>query len=427
MKKKVLIITYYWPPFSSPGVQRWLKFVKYFDQFNIKPYVYTPDISNIHQVDESLTSDIPESAIIIKRPIFLFDSLLKLFSSNYYNKYNRGLIPSKKNLTVIDKILLYVRGNFFIPDPKIFWTNRSLNFIKQYIDLNDIETIITTGPPHSMHLLGQKIKNSTNVKWIADFRDPWTNIWYHKKFYFSKSTLAKHNLLELGVLNDADHVIVTSNTLNDEYSKLTKTSISTITNGFDYSNDNEALLDKKFTISHIGSILSDRNPEMLWRVLSKVVKEVKGFKDSFSLNLIGNVSDEVRHSVKEFSLENYVKYIGHIPYSDTNKYLKKSQILLLIQTNHNESNSIIPAKLYEYLNSNRPIISISNNKDVKSIIEETGVGYNFNYNEEVELFNCISSSYSKFMDNTLKISPNNINKYSRFELTRSISDIISKL
>jgi glycosyltransferase involved in cell wall biosynthesis len=278
-----------------------------------------------------------------------------------------------------------------------------------------------------MHLLGQKIKNSTNVKWIADFRDPWTNIWYHKKFYFLKSTLAKHNLLELGVLNDADHVIVTSNTLNDEYSKLTKTSISTITNGFDYFNDNEAVLDKKFTISHIGSILSDRNPEMLWRVLSKVLKEVKGLKDSFILNLIGNVSDEVRHSVKEFSLENYVKYIGHIPYSDTNKYLKKSQILLLIQTNHNESNSIIPAKLYEYLNSNRPIISISNNKDVKSIIEETGVGYNFNYNEEVELFNCISSSYSKFIDNTLKISPNNINKYSRFELTRSISDIISKL
>jgi glycosyltransferase involved in cell wall biosynthesis len=408
-------------------VQRWLKFVKYFDQFNIKPYVYTPDISNIHQVDESLTSDIPESAVIIKRPIFLFYSLLKLFSSNYYNKYNRGLIPSKKNLTLIDKILLYVRGNFFIPDPKIFWTNRSLNFIKEYMALNDIDTIITTGPPHSMHLLGQKIKNSTNVKWIADFRDPWTNIWYHKKFYFSKSTLAKHKLLEIGVLNDADHVVVTSNTLNEEYSNLTKTSISTITNGFDYSNDNEVVLDKKFTISHIGSILSDRNHEMLWRVLSKVLKEVKGLKDSFSLNLIGNVSDEVRHSVKEFSLDNYVKYIGHIPYSDTNKYLKKSQILLLIQTNRDESNSIIPAKLFEYLNSNRPIVSISNNKDVKSIIEETEVGYNFNYNEEVELFNCLSSSYAKFIDNTLKISPNNINKYSRFELTRSISDIISKL
>ena len=427
MKKKVLIITYYWPPFSSPGVQRWLKFVKYFDQFNIKPYVYTPDIANIHQVDESLTSDIPESAVIIKRHIFLFYSLLKLFSSNYYNKYNRGLIPSKKNLTLIDKILLYVRGNFFIPDPKIFWANRSLNFIKEYMALNDIDTIITTGPPHSMHLLGQKIKNSTNVKWIADFRDPWTNIWYHKKFYFSKSTLAKHKLLEIGVLNDADHVVVTSNTLNEEYSNLTKTSISTITNGFDSSNDNEVVLDTKFTISHIGSILPDRNPEMLWRVLSKVLKEVKGLKDSFSLNLIGNVSDEVRHSVKEFSLENYVKYIGHIPYSDTNKYLKKSQILLLIQTNRDESNSIIPAKLFEYLNSNRPIVSISNNKDVKSIIEETEVGYNFNYNEEVELFNCLSSSYAKFIDNTLKISPNNINKYSRFELTRSISDIISKL
>ena len=427
MKKKVLIITYYWPPFSSPGVQRWLKFVKYLDEFNIKPYIYTPDISNINQEDESLMSDIPESAVIIKKPIFLFDSILRLFLPNKYNQFNKGLIPSKENLTIIDKILLYFRGNFFIPDPKIFWANRSLNFIKKYIALNNIDTIITTGPPHSMHLLAQKIKNSTNVKWIADFRDPWTNIWYHKKFYFSKSTLAKHKLLELEVLNDADHIIVTSNTLNDEYSKLTKTSVSTITNGFDYSNVNKEVLDEKFTISHIGSILSDRNPKMLWKVLSKALKEVEGFKDLFKLNLIGNVSDEVRRSVKEFSLEKYVKYIGHIPYASTSKYLKKSQILLLIQTNRNESNSIIPAKLFEYLNSNRPIISISNNKDVKNIITETEVGYCFNYNEEVELFNCLSSSYSKFIDNTLKISPNNINKYSRFELTRSISDIISKL
>ena len=427
MKKKVLIITYYWPPFSSPGVQRWLKFVKYFDQFNIKPHIYTPDISNINQVDQSLISDIPETAVIIKKPIFLLDSILKLFLPKKHSQYNNGLIPSINNLTFIDKILLYVRGNFIIPDPKIYWANKSVSFIQNYIALNGIETIITTGPPHSMHLLGQKIKKSTNIKWIADFRDPWTNIWYHKKFYFSKSTLAKHKLLELGVLNDADHIVVTSDTLKDEYSKLTKTHISTITNGFDYSNDNLAVLDKKFTISHIGSILSDRNPEMLWRVLSKAIKEIEGFKDLFILNLIGNVSDEVILSVKEFSLDIYVKLIGHIPYSDTKKYLKKSQILLLIQTNNNESNSIIPAKLFEYLNSNRPIISISNNIDVKKIITETKVGCSFNYNEEDDLFNYISSSYGKFLNNTLKVSPYNINKYSRFELTRSISDVIAKL
>ena len=169
MKKKVLIITYYWPPFSSPGVQRWLKFVKYFDQFNIKPHIYTPDISNINQVDQSLISDIPETAVIIKKPIFLLDSILKLFLPKKHSQYNNGLIPSINNLTFIDKILLYVRGNFIIPDPKIYWANKSVSFIQNYIALNGIETIITTGPPHSMHLLGQKIKKSTNIKWIADF------------------------------------------------------------------------------------------------------------------------------------------------------------------------------------------------------------------------------------------------------------------
>ena len=188
MKKKVLIITYYWPPFSSPGVQRWLKFVKYFDQFNIKPHIYTPDISNINQVDQSLISDIPETAVIIKKPIFLLDSILKLFLPKKHNHVEIQF-QDLNNLTFIDKILLYVRGNFIIPDPKIYWANKSVSFIQNYIALNGIETIITTGPPHSMHLLGQKIKKSTNIKWIADFRDPWSDLYYNKvlflKIYFS--------------------------------------------------------------------------------------------------------------------------------------------------------------------------------------------------------------------------------------------------
>ncbi|MDA9356798.1 glycosyl transferase family 1, partial [Flavobacteriaceae bacterium] len=324
MKKKVLIITYYWPPYSSPGVQRWLKFVKYFDQFNIEPYVYTPEINNINQEDKSLVLDIPSSVVVIKKPIFLFDSILNFFSPNHYSRYSKGIIPSKEKLTIIDKVLLYLRGNFFIPDPKIFWANKSVNYLKKYIVLNNIDTIITTGPPHSMHILGQKLKKSTDVNWLADFRDPWTNIWYHKKFYFTKLTLEKHKFLENGILNDADHIIVTSESLNFEFSKLTKKPISTITNGFDYINNNKANLDKEFSMSHIGSMLSDRNPEILWKVLKRLITEVKGFSDSFKLNLIGNLSDEVKDSIKHYSLDSYVRYVGHIPYNETSNYLQNS-------------------------------------------------------------------------------------------------------
>ncbi|MDC1491919.1 hypothetical protein N8376_01000 [Flavobacteriaceae bacterium] len=278
-----------------------------------------------------------------------------------------------------------------------------------------------------MHILGQKLKKSTDVNWLADFRDPWTNIWYHKKFYFTKLTLEKHKFLENGILNDADHIIVTSESLNFEFSKLTKKPISTITNGFDYINNNKANLDKEFSMSHIGSMLSDRNPEILWKVLKRLITEVKGFSDSFKLNLIGNLSDEVKDSIKHYSLDSYVRYVGHIPYNETSNYLQNSQTLLLIQTNKIESNSIIPAKLFEYLNSNRPIISISNNLDVVKIIADTKVGYNFNYNQELDLYNSILDYFTKFSKGGIEISPKNINNYSRFELTKSISNIITNL
>ena len=427
LKNKVLIITYYWPPYSSPGVQRWVKFVKYFNKFNIQPYVYTPQILSIDQSDDSLILDIPKNVDVIKKPIFLFDKILKVFLPKHYANYSKGIIPSKEKLSIIDKVLLYFRGNFFIPDPKLFWAKSSVNYLKNYIVLNEIDTIITTGPPHSMHLLGKKLKLLTKVKWLADFRDPWTKIWYNKKFYFTKSTLNKHKKLEKSVLNEADHIIVTSNRLNVEYSKLTNKPVSTITNGFDHINDDDFKLDKKFTISHIGSMLSDRNPELLWKVLNKLVREVNGLNKFLKLNLVGNVSTEVKESIKKYSLESYVDYIGHITYDQTSTYLKNSQLLLLIQTNQVESNYIIPAKLFEYLNSNRPIISISNNDDVYNIINETNVGFNFQYDQEVKLYNCILNYFNEFKNDGISILPKNTNNYSRFELTRSVSNIIKNL
>ena len=278
-----------------------------------------------------------------------------------------------------------------------------------------------------MHLLGKKLKSLTNVKWLADFRDPWTNIWYNKKFFFTKSTLNKHKNLEKSILTEADHIIVTSNRLNQDYSKLTNSPISTITNGFDYINNDDSILDDKFSISHIGSMLSDRNPEILWKVLNNLIKEEKILKNYLKLNLVGNVSFEVKESIKKYSLEPYVEYIGHVAYDQTSKYLKNSQVLLLIQTNKLESNYIIPAKLFEYLNSNRPIISISNNDDVDNIIKDTNVGFNFKYDQELELYNCILNYFEKFLKDGISIFPKNINKYNRIELTKSISNIIKNL
>jgi len=162
-----------------------------------------------------------------------------------------------------------------------------------------------------MHILGNKLKDNVNVKWIADFRDPWTDIWYHKRLKLLNFNKKKHLNLEKKVLNDANHIIVTSDSLKNKYSKLTNVKISTITNGYDFKNDNSLILDKNFTISHIGSLLSDRNPLILWRILKNIIKENSQFRNDFNLQLVGNVSNDVLNSIYKYIPKNNISIINH--------------------------------------------------------------------------------------------------------------------
>ncbi|HMK06024.1 MAG TPA: hypothetical protein VK476_00755, partial [Flavobacterium sp.] len=178
--KKVLIITYYFPPAGGPGVQRWLKFIKYLPDFDIQPIVYVPENPTYPIIDAQLMSEISDKAIVLKTKIFEPYGLASIFSKNKTKKISSGIIPSMRRQTSIDKFLLWVRGNLFIPDARVFWVKPSVAYLKKYISENNIDIIITSGPPHSLHLIGMKLKNVMNVKWIADFRDPWTTIGYHK-------------------------------------------------------------------------------------------------------------------------------------------------------------------------------------------------------------------------------------------------------
>ena len=176
MKNKVLIITYYWPPAGGPGVQRWLKFAQYFKQNGIQPVLYTPENPNYPIHDFSLNNKIDPDLEIIRRPIFEFSSLFK--KNKYINNIRRGNVPAPKNQSILNKILFFIRGNLVIPDMKIFWRKTSVHFLKNFLIKNNIKTIITTGPPHSLHLIGYDLKSMLDVKWIADFRDPWVNLNY---------------------------------------------------------------------------------------------------------------------------------------------------------------------------------------------------------------------------------------------------------
>lgn len=425
-QKKLLIITYYFPPAGGPGVQRWLKFVKYLPEFGIQPIVYVPENPTYPIVDEGLVNEISDKVVVLKNKIWEPYQLASVFSKNKTKKISSGIFPHKKKQTFLDKTFLWVRGNLFIPDARVFWVKPSVAYLEKYIKENNIDTIVTSGPPHSLHLIGLELKEKLNVKWFADFRDPWTTIGYHKALRLSGYAAKKHKNLEHKVLNSADTIIVTSKTTKAEFEAITNKPISVITNGYDIENVEKQTLDAKFTLAHIGSFLSDRNPRFLWECLVELLQEVPEFKSHLEIKLIGAVSQEVLDAISEFDLKNYLNLLGYVSHNEAIAHQKKSQVLLLIEINSEDTKSIIPGKLFEYMVSNRPIIAIGpQGSDFSDIIKETNTGVFFDYSEKAKLKSVILDFYNQFLEGKLQANGVGLQQYSRKNLTRQLAQLIN--
>ena len=424
--KKLLIITYYWPPAGGPGVQRWLKFVKYLPVFNIQPIVFIPENPTYPIIDEGLESEVSDNAIILKNKIFEPYGLASFFGKSKTKKISSGIIPNQKKQSFLEKTLLWVRGNLFIPDARFLWVKPSVNYLKKYIQENNIDTIVTSGPPHSLHLIGLQLKKELTIKWLADFRDPWTTIGYHKALKLSSYAEKKHKALEKKVLNSADTIIVTSKTTKTEFQALTSRPIEVITNGYDVEKVDKQVLDEKFTLAHIGSFLSERNPRILWQALQELVTENENFKNDFQLKLIGAVSQEVLDTISEFKLTNYVLNLGYVSHQEAIEHQRKSQVLLLIEINSEATKSIIPGKLFEYMVSERPIIAIGpEGSDFAEIITATNTGVFFTYNEKEKLKALLLEYYQEYQNKNLKVNAVGLQQYSRQHLTEELSKLIS--
>lgn len=422
--KRALIVTYYWPPAGGPGVQRWLKFVKYLRDFGIEPILYVPENPNYPLIDEHLQREVPSDIEVLKQPIKEPYRLAGLFSKNKTKQMSSGII-SKKKTSVLEKLMLFVRGNFFIPDARVGWVKPSVNFLSEYISNNPIDILITTGPPHSLHLIGMQLKKQLAITWIADFRDPWTTIHYHKSLRLTKTSAKKHKALEAAVLNTADTIVVTSPTTKREFTAITNRPVEVITNGFDSNGKIEVSLDKNFTISHIGSLLSKRNPEVLWKILNEILTEIPSFKGDLQLQFAGAVSEDVKKSLINYGLLEVSNFLGYISHSEALKLQLRSQILLLVEIDSPETTAIIPGKIFEYLAAKRPIIALGpKGSDIQEIIDETKAGRFFNLKEGDILKSEILRYYSDFKKGDLNISSQGIEKYSRRELTKQMAFII---
>jgi glycosyltransferase involved in cell wall biosynthesis len=423
--KKLLIITYYWPPAGGPGVQRWLKFVKYLPDFDVQPIVFVPENPTYPIVDSNLVAEVSDKAIILKTPIFEPYQLASFLSKNKTKKISSGIIPNQKKQSFLEKVMLWVRGNLFIPDARVFWVKPSVAYLEKYIRENEIDTIITSGPPHSLHLIGLELKQKMNLKWLADFRDPWTTIGYHKSLRLSQYAAKKHKQLERQVLNTADTIIVTSKTTKAEFQALTTKPIEVITNGFDVEKVDKQSLDTKFSLAHIGSFLSERNPKIVWESLVELCTEIPDFKSHLEIKLIGAISQEVLETIEQFGLNLYLNNLGYVSHAEAVAHQRKSQVLLLIEINSEETKSILPGKLFEYMVSERPILAIGpKDSDFAEIITNTNSGVFFEYSEKANLKQTIQEYYNQFLVGKLQSHAVGLQQYSRKNLTQQLVELL---
>ena len=435
--KKVLIITYYWPPSGGSGVQRWLKFVKYFRNFGWEPIIYTPKNPEISAIDNSLVKDIPENINIIKTKIWEPYSFYKTFiGQKKSEKISASFLTESKKPKLLEKVSVLIRGNFFIPDARKFWINPSVRFLKEYLKSNKVDAIVSNGPPHSMHMIAYELKKETGIPWLADFRDPWTNIDFYHELMLTSWADKKHHKLEREVLIEADAVSVISKSMAEDMMKLYDRNYEVITNGYDEeTNIEDVVLDKKFSIAHIGSLVKTRNPEVLWMVLNLLLNDhsqnnfnKEKFAQDLEIKLVGKVDISVKESIKKYKLENFIKYIDYLPHDEVIHVQQQSQVLLLLLNNTPNAKMILTGKFFEYLAAKRPVLCIGpTDGDAAEIIKETKCGVISDFSDFETLKENIIKYYSNFCENNLNIENEGIEKFSRRNITKNLVKILDKI
>jgi len=426
--KKILIVTYYWPPSGGGGVQRWLKFAKYLPEFGWNPVVFTPENPDFSIKDPSLASDVPDGVEVIRYPIWEPYAVFDAFTG----KKNRlqGIVTPEKEASLFQKTALWIRGNIFIPDPKVAWVRPSVKFLKKYLKVNNIDCLVTTGPPHSMHLIGLKLKKITGIKWIADFRDPWGRWDMLKHFHLTKPAKSAHERLEKKVVEHADRVLTVSPSWASEIRHDHNCEVDVITNGFDIQDFTTTVPGNhnEFIINHSGLINAFRNPVGLWEAITDLCNENIAFKNSFKFRFSGMVSDEVFEYLHNSELfRNKFEFLGYLPHDKVIEQYNRSAVNLLLLNESPGAKGHIPAKLFEYLASRKYILGLGPvDSDAAKIIESAGAGKMCAPTDKESIKNTLNDFF-KHNKNGNFPDTEGIEKYSRKALSKQLATLLDRL
>jgi len=421
---KILLITYYWPPAGGSGVQRWLHFSKYLAENGAELVVYCPSDASYVVVDESLLTQVPKNIKLLQQPIFEPNHLLSFFGGKNKQSSAGFLNP---NPSFFEKRLQFIRANYFIPDARKYWVKPSVSYLQKYLESQPVDVVITTGPPHSLHLIGLALKKSLNCKWIADFRDPWMEIDYFHQLPLTAGSVEKHRKMEREVAETADGIIVVGKSMQAYFQQFNPNT-EVITNGYDQvTSVAPVALDKKFSITHIGMMNADRDPQVLWKVLSMLKEEIPGFAEDLQIKLIGKVAPGVRKNIYTYNLSESLIYIDYLPHQEVLRHQSSAQVLLLAVNKVPSAKGIITGKIFEYLQAGRPILAIApTDGDLAEIIEQTHAGQTVDFEDAITLKKVIAAYYQLYKMDSLHQKTRNIEQYHRKNLTLQLQDFIEQ-
>jgi glycosyltransferase involved in cell wall biosynthesis len=377
--KKVLIFTYYFPPAGGVAVQRFLKFSKYLPEFGWEPIIVTVANGSYPYYDESLLKEVSPSLRVYRTKTFEPFELYNLFKGKKGKAMPVVSVGVQQNKSFFQKVSEYVRANFFIPDARKGWVPYAIKQAEEILKTEKIDAIITTGPPHSTHLIGLQLKEKYGVKWIADFRDPWTGIFYNDILPRTEATRQKDKALETKVLQSADLVTVISPGMKKEFEDRAKT-IEVVMNGYDEEDfvklEVGSAKSKVFTIRYVGNLMASQNVEVLWKAIRELRISPREKRDEtdfkLRIELIGRVDEPVKKSISDYGLNDIVHYIDFVGHKEAIALMQGADLLLFVIPYVKDNALILTGKLFEYLASNTEIISFGPvNGNAAEILKQT--------------------------------------------------------